>query len=37
LTAHYLLSVDGQRFLNDLGERLSAGTHLLLLSADAGG
>jgi hypothetical protein len=33
----YLVSLDGDRFLSDPGERLEAGTRLLLLSADAGG
>jgi molybdopterin converting factor small subunit len=33
----YLLSLDGERFLTDLGERLQHGDRLLLLSADAGG
>jgi len=37
LDPHYLLSVDGQRFLGDLGEPLRPGERLLLLSADAGG
>jgi sacsin len=34
---HYLLSLDGERFITDLGETLPNGTRLLLLSADAGG
>jgi molybdopterin converting factor small subunit len=37
LAPHYLLSLDGQRFVSDLQETLSAGDRLLLLSADAGG
>ena len=37
LARHYLLSVDGQRFVGDPAEKLPAGTKLLLLSADAGG
>jgi molybdopterin converting factor small subunit len=37
LAPQYLLSVDGQRFLTDLGEPLRPGDRLLLLSADAGG
>jgi molybdopterin converting factor small subunit len=37
LAPHYLLSVDGQRFVTDAREPLEAGTRLLLLSADAGG
>jgi len=34
---HYLLSLDGRRFVNDPEEVLAAGERLLLLSADAGG
>lgn len=37
LAPEYLLSLNGERFLTDLGERLPAGARLLLLSADAGG
>lgn len=37
LVAHYLLSLDGRRFLSDLREQLPPGARLLLLSADAGG
>ena len=37
LSPHYLLSVDGQRFVTDLHEGLRPGDRLLLLSADAGG
>jgi molybdopterin converting factor small subunit len=37
LAPHYLLSLDGQRFVTDGSERLPAGSRLLLLSADAGG
>jgi molybdopterin converting factor small subunit len=37
LSPHYLLSVNGERFVTNLGERLPPGTRLLLLSADAGG
>jgi molybdopterin converting factor small subunit len=37
LPPHYLLSIDGQRFVTDTQESLAAGTRLLLLSADAGG
>jgi sulfur-carrier protein len=37
LAAHYLLSVNGQRFVTDLRQPLRAGERLLLLSADAGG
>lgn len=34
---HYLLSLDGRRFVSDPEERLVPGTRVLLLSADAGG
>ncbi len=37
LAPQYLLSVNGERFVTDLGEPLPAGSRLLLLSADAGG
>jgi hypothetical protein len=37
LAAHYLLSLDGERFLSDVGQPLRPGARLLLLSADAGG
>jgi molybdopterin converting factor small subunit len=37
LSPHYLLSLDGVRFLTDPNERLEPGSRLLLLSADAGG
>ena len=37
LAPHYLLSLDGQRFLADPDEVLPPGARLLLLSADAGG
>jgi molybdopterin converting factor small subunit len=37
LSPHYLLSLDGVRFLTDPDERLDPGSRLLLLSADAGG
>ena len=37
LSPHYLLSLDGEEFLTDLSRLLTSGTHLLLLSADAGG
>ena len=33
----FLVSVNGQRFVSDPAERLSAGDRLLILSADAGG
>lgn len=34
---HYLLSLDGDRFVSDPYQRLEPGSRLLLLSADAGG
>jgi molybdopterin converting factor small subunit len=34
---HYLLSLNGDRFVSDPGERLEPGSRVLLLSADAGG
>jgi len=34
---HYLVSLDGDRFVSDPGQRLEPGARLLLLSADAGG
>ena len=37
LAAHYLLSLNGERFLDDLQEVLGPGARVLLLSADAGG
>ncbi len=37
LAPHYVLSLDGQRFITDLNESLSPGDRLLLLSADIGG
>jgi hypothetical protein len=37
LATHYLLSIDGQRFVTDLQEPLRPGDRLLVLSADAGG
>lgn len=37
LAPHYRLSVDGQRFVTDMDERLQSGSRLLLMSADAGG
>ena len=37
LDPHYLLSVNGERFLADLEEPLPAAARLLLLSADSGG
>ena len=37
LVPHYLLSLNGERFVTSLAEELPAGSRLLLLSADAGG
>jgi molybdopterin converting factor small subunit len=37
LAPHYLLSLDGRRFVTDLQEVLRPGDRLLVLSADAGG
>ncbi len=37
LDPHYLLSLDGRRFINDWRQRLQPGERVLLLSADAGG
>lgn len=37
LSSHYLVSLDGQRFVTDLSLALRSGDRLLLLSADAGG
>jgi molybdopterin converting factor small subunit len=37
LSPHYLLSLNGQRFLDGTEHPLRPGDHVLLLSADAGG
>jgi hypothetical protein len=37
LSAHYLLSLNGERFIKDFRQTLQPGDCLLLLSADAGG
>jgi molybdopterin converting factor small subunit len=37
LAPHYLLSINGERFVNTLDALLRPGDRLLLLSADAGG
>ncbi len=37
LSAHYLLSFNGETFIRDPNHRLSAGEKVLLLSADVGG
>ena len=37
VSPHYLLSLDGQRFVTDLRQAVRPGERVLLLSADAGG
>jgi hypothetical protein len=37
LSPHYLISIDGRRFVTDLSERLSPRERMLILSADSGG
>ena len=37
LSPHFLLSLNGERFLGSLREKLPANARLLLLSVDAGG
>jgi molybdopterin converting factor small subunit len=37
LSRQYLVSVDGERFIDDLGEPVLAGRRLLVLGADPGG
>jgi hypothetical protein len=37
ISPHYRISLNGERFLTDLEEVLPAQSHLLILSADAGG
>jgi len=37
VSPHYLVSIDGLRFVRDLREEVPAGSRVLLLSADAGG
>lgn len=37
LAPHYLVSLDGKRFLTNLKQTLQVGDRLLLLSADPGG
>jgi molybdopterin converting factor small subunit len=34
---HFLVSIGGERFVEDLNEPIPAGARLLVLSADAGG
>lgn len=37
VSRHYLVSVDGERFVDDPTESLPAGSRLLILGADPGG
>ena len=37
LSRRFLVSIDGNRFVNDLTEAMPAGSRLLILGADAGG
>ena len=37
ISPHYRVSLNGERFLTDVEEILPARSHLLILSADAGG
>jgi len=37
LAAHYLLSLNGRRFVHDPGQPLAPGDQVLILSADVGG
>jgi molybdopterin converting factor small subunit len=37
VSKEFLLSIDGERFVVDLNERLKPGARVLILSADAGG
>ena len=37
LSPHYLLSINGERFVKDINQRMKPGDRILLLSADAGG
>ncbi len=37
LNPQYLVSIDGERFVTDLNERVPAGARVLILGADAGG
>jgi len=37
LSAHYLVSVDGEEFVTDFQRTLGSGSRVLVLSADAGG
>jgi hypothetical protein len=37
LSKHYLISFEGQRFVDDVAEPVPAGSRLLIVGADAGG
>jgi hypothetical protein len=37
LARHYLVSIDGERFIDDPTEQFPAGSRLLILGADPGG
>ena len=37
LSRHYLISFDGERFVDDPAEQVPAGSRVLILGADAGG
>ena len=37
IAGHYLVSIDGQRFVREVDEPVPAGQRLLVLSAEAGG
>src|SRR5437868_7005075 len=37
ISAHYRVSLDGRRFVSEMNELVPADSHLLILSADAGG
>jgi hypothetical protein len=37
LSKHYLISFDGERFVDDAAEVVPAGSQVLILGADAGG
>lgn len=37
LSKHYLVSIDGERFVSELDDAVPPGSRLLILGADAGG
>ena len=37
LSRHYLISLDGERFVDDPSERVPTGSRILILGAEAGG